>query len=181
MPLVHKRTAKQRAIDDLNSLSQLDMNIPEIANLYDQALETVQIEAHKEYVLKTIPTAKGEKTPRQILEESGFTINETTGEIMPISVSSQLAKSNKRVEQRLETMRQITKPKEVQKESDLSGCWLYSLVDTDTGNQIGIFSTEDKAWAMSEELWNLYEIEADVDEIQVDADMYQLATRSPRR
>lgn len=92
-------------------------------------------------------------------------------------------KSNKRVQDRLEVMRQITKPIEPKVDlepSSLSGTWIYSLIDIDTGNMLGIFSNEDKAWAMSEELYALYQIEADVEDIQIDADMYQMATKSRR-
>lgn len=108
--------------------------------------------------------------------ETSFASNE--------SYSGSIAnKSNKRVQDRLEVMRQITKPIEPKVDlepSSLSGTWIYSLIEIDTGNMLGIFSNEDKAWAMSEELYALYQIEADVEDIQIDADMYQMATRSRR-
>lgn len=162
MSLVHKRSAKQMNMDELDAY-----HAASIGKLPSDFLKTKVVQ----------------KSPVQLMAEYGLTIDDT-GQIIPLergpidSVSGQVAKSNKKVEQRLETMRQITKPKEIPKESEISGTWLYNLVDTDTGCTLGIFSDEDKAWAMSEELYALYEIEADVEDIQVDADMYQMATRS---
>lgn len=77
-------------------------------------------------------------------------------------------KTRLRSVKRLETMRQITKPNSAIKEV----LTVWHLIEADSGHSLGIYSTEDLAWAQSELIYNAYQIDTDVVEVDVDADFF---------
>lgn len=95
---------------------------------------------------------------------------------------SQLEKSwqpgqsiDKTTESRLEMMRQITKPNSAVKDAELKT--VYLLIDDESQATLGVYSSEDAAWAMSEELYSRYEVEAWVEAMDLDTDLLNLTDR----
>lgn len=79
------------------------------------------------------------------------------------------------VQKRLETMRQLTKPQSAVSSQDSKT--VYVLLEDDTGHTIGVYTDEETAWLMAEDLMSQFDIEATVEAFELDADVLAYSRR----